>query len=102
VSKVTALQDRKPAEASESKIVGERKERLIIGITGASGVVLGIKALELLRQIEAIETHLVISPAAEVTIAKETDWKISDVLALADVTRILVRQLPLVHFLLLG
>jgi 4-hydroxy-3-polyprenylbenzoate decarboxylase len=85
MSKVTALQDRKPAEASESKIVGERKERLIIGITGASGVVLGIKALELLRQIEAIETHLVISPAAEVTIAKETDWKISDVLALADV-----------------
>jgi 4-hydroxy-3-polyprenylbenzoate decarboxylase len=85
MSKETALRDRKSAEASDSKLVGKRKQRLIIGITGASGVILGIKTLELLRQIEAVETHLVISPSAEITIAKETDWKIIDVLALADV-----------------
>lgn len=59
--------------------------RLVIGISGASGVVMGIRALETLRAIEEIETHLVLSPAAKITIAQETDWKISAVLALADV-----------------
>jgi 4-hydroxy-3-polyprenylbenzoate decarboxylase len=60
-------------------------DRLVIGITGASGVILGIRLLEVLRS-TAIETHLIVSPAARVTIAQETDWKVSDVLALADVT----------------
>ena len=59
------------------------KHRLVVGITGASGVILGIRLLETLRPMP-IETHLVISPAARVTIAQETDWKVSDVLALAD------------------
>jgi 4-hydroxy-3-polyprenylbenzoate decarboxylase len=58
--------------------------RLIVGISGASGVILGIRLLEMLRPM-VIETHLVLSPAARVTVAQETDWKISDVLALADV-----------------
>jgi flavin prenyltransferase len=58
--------------------------RLIIGITGASGVVYGIRALELLRDSD-VETHLVLSPAAKVTITQETDWKVSDVEALASV-----------------
>ena len=58
--------------------------RLIIGITGASGVIYGIRALELLRGSE-VETHLVLSPAAKATIAQETSWKISDVEALASV-----------------
>jgi flavin prenyltransferase len=58
--------------------------RLVVGISGASGVILGIRLLEILRPME-IETHLVLSPAARATIAQETDWKISDVLALADV-----------------
>jgi 4-hydroxy-3-polyprenylbenzoate decarboxylase len=58
--------------------------RLAVGITGASGVILGIRMLELLRPM-AIETHLVLSPAARVTIVQETDWKVSDVEALADV-----------------
>lgn len=60
-------------------------KRLIVGITGASGVILGIRLLELLRPTE-IETHLVISPAGRATIAQETDWKVSDVQALADVS----------------
>jgi 4-hydroxy-3-polyprenylbenzoate decarboxylase len=59
--------------------------RLVIGISGASGVILGIRALEVLRQIERVETHLVLSPAARVTIAHETDRDVNDVLALADV-----------------
>jgi 4-hydroxy-3-polyprenylbenzoate decarboxylase len=58
-------------------------DRLVVGITGASGVILGIRLLEVLRSKE-IETHLVLSPAARITIAQETDWQISDVLALAD------------------
>jgi 4-hydroxy-3-polyprenylbenzoate decarboxylase len=59
--------------------------RLVVGITGASGVILGIRLLEMLKPMP-IETHLVISPAARVTITQETDWKVSDVLALADRT----------------
>ena len=56
--------------------------RLVVGITGASGVILGIRALEALRSLE-VESHLVLSPAARATIAQETHWKVSDVLALA-------------------
>ncbi|HLE53603.1 MAG TPA: UbiX family flavin prenyltransferase [Anaerolineales bacterium] len=62
----------------------DTKRRLVVGITGASGVILGIRLLEALRTLE-IEAHLVVSPAARVTIAQETDWKVSDVLALAEV-----------------
>jgi len=60
------------------------QKRLVVGITGASGVILGIRLLEVLRSM-AVEVHLVISPAAKATIAQETTWKISDVLALAEV-----------------
>ncbi|RPI24479.1 MAG: UbiX family flavin prenyltransferase [Chloroflexota bacterium] len=58
--------------------------RLVVGITGASGAILGIRLLELLRGTE-IETHLVLSPAARATILQETDRKISEVQSLADV-----------------
>lgn len=58
-------------------------QRLIVGISGASGVIYGIRLLETLAQDKAIETHLVMSPAAKATIAQETDWKISDVEKLA-------------------
>ena len=57
--------------------------RFVVGITGASGVILGIRLLEVLRSLE-METHLVLSPAARITITQETDWKVNDVLALAD------------------
>jgi 4-hydroxy-3-polyprenylbenzoate decarboxylase len=60
-------------------------ERLIIGISGASGVIYGIRLLEVLAQDKAIETHLILSPAAKATIAQETAWKVSDVEKLADV-----------------
>jgi 4-hydroxy-3-polyprenylbenzoate decarboxylase len=67
-------------QSSPSKI-----ERLVVGISGASGVILGIRLLELLRPMP-IESHLVVSPSARATIHQETDWKVSDVLALADVS----------------
>ena len=60
-------------------------KRLVIGISGASGAILGIRMLEALRLME-VETHLVLSPAARVTISQETNWKVSDVLRLANVS----------------
>jgi len=59
--------------------------RLIVGISGASGVVYGIRLLELLRSRSSVETHLVISPAGRETISLETDRKPADVERLADV-----------------
>lgn len=59
-------------------------KRLIIGITGASGVIYGIRALELLRAAGGFETHLVLSPSAARTIAEETDHTTAQVKALAD------------------
>lgn len=57
--------------------------RLVIGISGASGVIYGVRLLEVLQPL-AIETHLVITRTAEVTLAHESDWKVKDVKALAD------------------
>ena len=59
-------------------------QRLIVGISGASGVVYGIRMLQTLRRI-GIQTHLVMSRSAEVTAALETDWKIADIRRLATV-----------------
>lgn len=56
--------------------------RLIVGISGASGVIYGIRLLEVLRDI-GLETHLIMSSAAEVTLAHETDMKVADIRALA-------------------
>jgi len=58
--------------------------RLIVGISGASGTVYGVRLLEMLRKAE-IETHLVMSRSAEMTLAYETDYKPKDVRALASV-----------------
>ncbi len=58
--------------------------RLIVGISGASGVVYGARLLELLRPL-GVETHLVMSRSAEVTLALETALKPADLRARADV-----------------
>jgi len=58
--------------------------RLVVGISGASGVIYGARLLELLRPLP-VETHLVVSRAAEVTLALETDLKLAALRARADV-----------------
>jgi 4-hydroxy-3-polyprenylbenzoate decarboxylase len=63
----------------------KHKQRLIVGISGASGVIYGVRILELLRHHD-IETHLVMSKSAEMTLAYETDLKPKDVKALASVS----------------
>lgn len=59
-------------------------KRLIVGISGASGVIYGVRLLEALRPLP-VETHLVMTRTAEVTLAHETDLKVADVRRLADV-----------------
>jgi flavin prenyltransferase len=58
--------------------------RLVVGISGASGAIYGVRMLEMLREID-IETHLVMSRSAEMTLTYETDFKAKDVRALASV-----------------
>lgn len=57
---------------------------LIVGITGASGVIYGIRLLEVLSEKKDVETHLVISEAAETTLKFETDRTPEDIRSLAD------------------
>ena len=68
-----------------SQTPANKPDRLIIGISGASGAILGVRALQLL-QTTSVETHLVISKAAALTISSETDYSIDDVKKLADHT----------------
>ena len=65
--------------------MADATQRLIIGISGASGVIYGIRALELLRDTD-VETHLVMSKSAEMTMGYEVEMKPSTVRELADVT----------------
>lgn len=60
-------------------------QRIIIGISGASGFQYGYKALELLKPLPQIETHLVLSKGASLTREYETDYRKEELLALADV-----------------
>lgn len=60
-------------------------KRLIIGISGASGVIYGVRALQVLQQVDDVETHLVMSQAARQTLALESDYTVKDVQQLADV-----------------
>lgn len=60
--------------------------RIVVGITGASGAIYGIRVLQVLHDDPAIETHAIVSKGAQATIGYETDWKVEDVLALADFT----------------
>jgi 4-hydroxy-3-polyprenylbenzoate decarboxylase len=77
-------------DSEEAKMQGNKpsqspsKPRLIVGISGASGAIYGARLLELLRPLP-IETHLVMSRSAEVTLALETAMKPADLRARADV-----------------
>ena len=62
----------------------EASTRIVVGISGASGVIYGVRLLELLKMAD-VETHLVMSKAAEIALVYETDFKPKDVRALASV-----------------
>lgn len=51
-------------------------KRLIIGISGASGAIYGVRMLQVLRDVPDIETHLILSQAARQTLAMETDYSV--------------------------
>ena len=59
-------------------------KRLIVALTGASGVIYGVRALEIVRALPELETHLILSPSAARTIAEETEYSIDQVRALGD------------------
>ena len=58
-------------------------KRIIVGISGASGVMYGVRALQMLSDLGA-ETHLIVSKSAQLTLAQETDMSLSDLKSLAD------------------
>jgi 4-hydroxy-3-polyprenylbenzoate decarboxylase len=60
------------------------RRRLVVGISGASGAIYGVRLLRLLRELE-VESHLVVSRSAQVTLAQETQMRLADLQALADV-----------------
>jgi 4-hydroxy-3-polyprenylbenzoate decarboxylase len=59
--------------------------RLIVAMTGATGAPLGVRLLEVLREIPDVETHLILSKWGRANIELETSWKVEQVTALADV-----------------
>ena len=59
--------------------------RLIVGMSGASGVIYGIRMLEVLKTVAEVETHLIISNGAKLNISIETNWSVKEVEALAEV-----------------
>jgi 4-hydroxy-3-polyprenylbenzoate decarboxylase len=63
---------------------GESRVKIIVGMSGASGVIYGVRMLEVLRDVAEVETHLVMSDAAKLNIAVETDLETHDVVSLAD------------------
>jgi 4-hydroxy-3-polyprenylbenzoate decarboxylase len=66
------------------RMSGSQKKRIIVGITGASGAIYGVRLLEILKS-AGIDTHLIVSRAAQVTLAYETDLKLADIERLATV-----------------
>lgn len=61
-----------------------RMNRIVVGISGASGTIYGVRALERLKAL-GVETHLVMTRPAKITLAQETSLKLAEVEALADV-----------------
>ncbi len=60
-------------------------KRLLVGMSGSTGAIYGVRLLEVLRERPDIETHLIVSPAARLTVEYEVERPFEEVLALADV-----------------
>ncbi len=61
-------------------------KKFVVGISGATGAIYGIRLAEILRKVPDVETHLIITEAGAQTIAEETDWTVEEVTRLAHVT----------------
>lgn len=72
-------------DAMQQHVTPAPRRRMIVGISGATGTIYGLRILEVLRRLD-IETHLVMSKPGERTLAYETDLKVRDVRAMADFT----------------
>jgi 4-hydroxy-3-polyprenylbenzoate decarboxylase len=72
------------ASRANDRLGVDSQMRIIIGITGASGAIYGVRLLEVLRDVPEVETHLVFSRAGQLTVRLETGRTTSDVEALAD------------------
>jgi flavin prenyltransferase len=59
-------------------------KRIIVGASGATGTIYGIRLLQILRRVPNVETHVVFTPAAWRTLTLETDYRAKDVEAIAD------------------
>jgi flavin prenyltransferase len=73
------------SEKSSASMSTSQKPRLIVGLSGSSGLPYGIRLLEVLRKLGSHEIHLILTEAAKLNISVETDWRVKDVEALADV-----------------
>jgi len=71
-------------DASKTPDTAKDRQRLVVGITGASGVIYGLRTLDALREM-GVESHLVVSKSAALTLAQEADLSVAEVNAKADV-----------------
>lgn len=72
-------------EKSSARMSTSQKSRLIVGLSGSSGLLYGIRLLEVLRKLGSHEVHMILTDAAKLNISVETDWRVKDVEALANV-----------------
>jgi len=81
---MSSTRKNKQEEEARALPPNKKKRRIVIGITGGSGVIYGIRLLEVLKEVgDGLETHLIISPAGAVTIKAETDYGPNEVEKLA-------------------
>jgi polyprenyl P-hydroxybenzoate/phenylacrylic acid decarboxylase-like protein len=80
---VERIDDRKDCAAME-KQGSTQKKRLVVGMSGASGAILGIQLLKIMKEYPEWETHLVMTKGTEMTIALETEYSLEQVKALPD------------------
>lgn len=65
-------------------MLSESPRRIIVGMSGSSGAIYGVRLLELLRQVSDLETHLVMTSTAKLNVTLETDWSVPDIENMAD------------------